>query len=142
MHDWDSAQTPILIDAVINGKPRKLVSTAARNGYFYTVDRVTGEHVVTTKYGTSTNWGLGLRPDGTVKRNNDKNPSIGGALVSPTPGGTINWEPPAYNPDTGLFYVTERNGFSHDLPDRDRSPRIDGPRRRRAADRRTASAAS
>ena len=45
-HDWDSAQTPILIDGVINGKPRKLVSTAARNGYFFTVDRVTGEHVV------------------------------------------------------------------------------------------------
>ena len=36
---------------VINGKPRKLVSTAARNGYFYTLDRVTGEHIVTTKYG-------------------------------------------------------------------------------------------
>ena len=46
-HDWDSAQTPILIDATINGQPRKLVSTAARNGYFFTVDRVTGEHVVT-----------------------------------------------------------------------------------------------
>jgi alcohol dehydrogenase (cytochrome c) len=112
MHDWDSAQTPILFDAVVNGKRRKLVSTAARNGYFYTVDRVTGEHLVTTKYGTATNWGLGLRPDGTVKRNNDKNPSVSGSLVSPTPGGTINWEPPAYNPDTGLFYVTERNGFS------------------------------
>jgi len=67
---------------------------------------------VTTKYGTATNWGLGLRPDGTVKRNNDKNPSVSGSLVSPTPGGTINWEPPAYNPDTGLFYVSERNGFS------------------------------
>jgi len=53
-----------------------------------------------------------LRPDGTVKRNNDKNPSVSGSLVSPTPGGTINWEPPAYNPDTGLFYVSERNGFS------------------------------
>ena len=50
-HDWDSAQTPILIDATINGKPRKLVSTAARNGYFFTVDRVTGEHLVTAKYG-------------------------------------------------------------------------------------------
>ncbi len=35
-HDWDSAQTPILIDTTIDGKPRKLVSTAARNGYFYT----------------------------------------------------------------------------------------------------------
>jgi glucose dehydrogenase len=33
MHDWDSAQTPVLIDGTINGRPRKLVSTAARNGY-------------------------------------------------------------------------------------------------------------
>ena len=41
-HDWDSAQTPILIDGTINGRPRKLVSTASRNGYFYTLDRVTG----------------------------------------------------------------------------------------------------
>ncbi len=112
MHDWDSAQTPVLFDAVIGGRRRKLVSTAARNGYFYTLDRVTGEHIVTTKYGMSTNWGLGLRPDGTVKRNNEKNPSIGGSLVSPTAGGTINWENPAYNPDTGLFYVSERNGFA------------------------------
>jgi alcohol dehydrogenase (cytochrome c) len=112
MHDWDSAQTPILIDAVVNGKPRKLVSTAARNGYFFTLDRVTGEHVVTTKYGLATNWGLGLRPNGSVLRNNEKNPSVGGSLVSPTAGGTINWEPPAYSPDTGLFYVPENNGLS------------------------------
>ena len=62
-HDWDSAQTPILIDGTINGKPRKLVSTAARNGYFFTVDRVTGEHVVTSKYGTTTNWSTGHSPD-------------------------------------------------------------------------------
>jgi len=55
MHDWDSAQTPILIDGVINGKKRKLVSTAARNGYFFTLDRVTGEHIVSSKYGSSTN---------------------------------------------------------------------------------------
>ena len=130
MHDWDSAQTPVLFDAVVGGRRRKLVSTAARNGYFYTLDRVTGEHIVTTKYGMSTNWGLGLRPDGTVKRNNDKNPSIGGSLVSPTAGGTINWENPAYNPDTGLFYVSERNGFAMYLPDRNGSPRVDGSRRR------------
>lgn len=112
MHDWDSAQTPILFDAEIDGRPRKLVSTAARNGYFFTLDRTTGEHIVTTKYGSATNWGLGLRPNGSVLRNNGKNPSVGGALVSPTAGGTINWEPPAYNPDTGLFYVSERNGYS------------------------------
>ena len=51
MHDWDSAQTPVLIDGVINGRKRKLVSTAARNGYFFTLDRVTGQHIVTSKYG-------------------------------------------------------------------------------------------
>src|SRR5262252_1199665 len=65
-HDWDSAQTPVLFDATINGRQRKLVSTAARNGYFYTVDRVTGEHIVTSKYGSTSNWAKGLRPDGTV----------------------------------------------------------------------------
>jgi len=112
MHDWDSAQTPILFDAVIDGKRRKLVSTAARNGYFFTLDRVTGEHLVTTKYGLATNWGKGLRPNGSVLRDRGKDPSVGGSLVSPTAGGTINWEPPAYSPDTGLFYVSERNGYS------------------------------
>ncbi len=112
MHDWDSAQTPILIDAVIDGKPRKLVSTAARNGYFFTLDRVTGEHIVTSKYGTSSNWVASIDKSGTLRRGPGKDPTIPGSLVSPTAGGTINWEPPAYSPDTGLFYVSEKNGFS------------------------------
>src|SRR5204863_2506864 len=38
MHDWDSAQTPVLFDTRIDGRVRKLVSTAARNGYFFTLD--------------------------------------------------------------------------------------------------------
>jgi alcohol dehydrogenase (cytochrome c) len=112
MHDWDSAQTPILIDGVINGKKRKLVSTAARNGYFFTLDRVTGEHIVSSKYGIATNWVKEVAPNGSLRRKPEKDPSIPGALVSPTAGGTINWEPPAYSPDTGLFYVSERNGFT------------------------------
>ncbi len=111
MHDWDSAQTPILIDTVIDGKPRKLVSTAARNGYFFTLDRVTGQHLVTTKYGSTTNWATHVDKKGVVRRNPDKDPIVPGALVSPDSGGTINWEPPAYSPDTGLFYVTERNSY-------------------------------
>jgi alcohol dehydrogenase (cytochrome c) len=112
MHDWDSAQTPVLFEAVIEGKPRKLVSTAARNGYFFTLDRVTGKQIVTTKYGLATNWVKSIAKNGSLRRNPEKDPSIGGALVSPTASGTINWEPPAYSPDTGLFYVTERNGYS------------------------------
>ena len=112
MHDWDSAQTPILIDAEIGGKRRKLVSTAARNGYFFTLDRVTGEHLVTSKYGMYTNWVKSIDAKGTLRRDPDKDPIVPGALVSPTAGGTINWEPPAYSPDTGLFYVPERNGYA------------------------------
>jgi len=112
MHDWDSAQTPVLFDAVIKGKPRKLISTAARNGYFFTLDRVTGEHIVTTKYGSSTNWVKSIDKKGYLKRDPVKDPTVPGALTSPTSGGTINWEPPAYSLDTGLFYVAEKNGYS------------------------------
>jgi alcohol dehydrogenase (cytochrome c) len=110
-HDWDSAQTPILIDGTINGKPRKLVSTAARNGYFFTVDRLTGEHVASSKYGATTNWSKGLRANGAPEPNPEKEATIPGALVSPVEGGVTNWQPPAYSPDTGLFYTQENNGF-------------------------------
>jgi alcohol dehydrogenase (cytochrome c) len=112
MHDWDSAQTPILIDAVIDGRRRKLVSTASRNGYFFTVDRVTGEPVVSERYGKFTNWVKGEDAKGQPQRDPGKDPSIGGSIVSPMAGGTVNWQPPAYNPDTGLFYVAEHDTFS------------------------------
>src|SRR5262245_17949506 len=119
-HDWDSAQTPILFDGLVNGKMRKLVSTAARNGYFFTLDRVTGEHIVTSKYGLSTNWVKNIEKNGSLRRDPGKDPTVGGSLVSPPAGGTINWEPPAYSPDTGLFYVSEKYGFSiFYLPDSD-----------------------
>ena len=101
MHDWDSAQTPILIDGVIDGKKRKLVSTAARNGYFFTLDRVTGEHIVTSKYGLRRTGSRSVAKNGSLRRNPEKDASVGGALVSPTAGGTINWEPPAYSPGHG-----------------------------------------
>ena len=112
MHDWDSAQVPVLFDARINGRMRKLVSTAARNGYFFTLDRVTGEPIATEKYGKFTNWVKGEDNKQQPKRDPEKDPSIGGSIVSPPAGGTINWQPPAYNPDTGLFYVAEHNAYS------------------------------
>jgi alcohol dehydrogenase (cytochrome c) len=109
MHDWDSAQTPILIDTTIDGKPRKLVSTAARNGYFFTVDRITGEPVVSGKYGLAANWAKGLDEKGRPVLNPEKVATIPGAIVS---GSATNWPPPAYSPDTGLFYVPENNNLS------------------------------
>jgi alcohol dehydrogenase (cytochrome c) len=111
-HDWDSAQTPILIDATIAGRPRKLVSTASRNGYFFTVDRVTGEAVATDRYGSASNWIKGETAQGNPIPDPAKEATIPGSLVSPVEGGVTNWPPPAYSPDTGLFYVNENNGFN------------------------------
>ena len=111
-HDWDSAQTPVFIDTTINGRPRKLVSTASRNGYFFTVDRVTGEPVVTEKYGSATNWVKGETEKGNPIPDPAKEATIPGSLVSPVEGGVTNWPPPAYSPETGLFYVNENNGFN------------------------------
>jgi alcohol dehydrogenase (cytochrome c) len=112
MHDYDSAQTPILVDAVFNGRMRKLVLTAARNGYYFTLDRVTGEHLVTSKYGIDTNWAKGLNAKGAPIYNPEKNATIGGSLVSPTSDGVTNWEPATFSPDTGLLYVAQNNGYS------------------------------
>jgi alcohol dehydrogenase (cytochrome c) len=112
MHDYDSAQTPVLVDAMFNGKMRKLVVTAARNGYYFTLDRITGERLVTTKYGLLTNWAKGLNKSGAPQHDPEKDATVPGSLVSPTSDGTINWEPPAFSPDTGLFYTAEGDGYS------------------------------
>jgi alcohol dehydrogenase (cytochrome c) len=104
-HDWDSAQTPILVDGEFNGKPRKLVVTAARNGYYFTLDRVTGERLVTSKFSETVNWASGLNGKGQPVRIPAKDHHVGGALVSSNNGGATNWPPQAFNPDTGLVYV-------------------------------------
>jgi alcohol dehydrogenase (cytochrome c) len=112
MHDWDSAQTPVLVDGPFGGRQRKMVMTAARNGYFFVLDRTTGEHLLTQRYGSATNWVKEIDAQGRPRRDESKDPTIGGSLVSPWAGGTINWEPPAYNPATRLFYVSENNVYS------------------------------
>jgi alcohol dehydrogenase (cytochrome c) len=112
MHDYDSAQTPVLVDGMFKGKMRKLALTASRNGYYFTVDRVTGEHLVTSKYGRLTNWATGLNKFDGPKLNPEKDATVGGSIVSPNSDGTINWEPPAYSPQTGLLYVAEHDSFS------------------------------
>ena len=81
-HDWDSAQTPILLDAKVNGRTRKLVSTAARNGYFFTLDRATGQYVASGKYSPAANFATGLDEQGRPKLNPEKVATIGGAIVS------------------------------------------------------------
>ncbi len=111
-HDWDSTETPILVDGDFNGKPRKMVLHASRNGYYFTLDRVTGEHLVTAPFSDTVNWTKGLNANGQPMRDTAKDSTVPGSLLSPNSGGTTNWPPPAYSPDTGLFYVPSSDSFS------------------------------
>jgi acido-empty-quinoprotein group A len=111
-HDWDAAQTPVMIDGVIDGKPRKLLAQANRNGHFFLLDRTNGKHILTAPFIDSINWTKEINKKGQPVGNPEKEASIPGALVSPTTDGATNWPPPSFNPDTGLFYVGTTRGVS------------------------------
>jgi alcohol dehydrogenase (cytochrome c) len=112
-HDWDSAQTPVLVDGEINGNRRKLVLTASRNGYYFTLDRTTGERIVSTKFSDTVNWAQPeLNKLGQPVRDPAKDYHIAGALVSSANGGATNWPPPAFSPDTGLLYVPTAESYA------------------------------
>lgn len=111
-HDWDSSQTPVLFDGVINGQPRKLVMQATRNGYNFTLDRVTGKHIATGKFSEHANWASGVDEQGRPVRIPAKDHHVGGALVSPQNAGATNWAPPAFSPETGLFFVSSNESYS------------------------------
>jgi len=106
-HDWDSAEPPILFDASINGKPRKLVAMANRNAFYYVLDRVTGEFLVGVPFAKQT-WAKGLDAKGRPIPVDNVEPSSQGTLVYPAITGAVNWSSPSYSPVTGLVYVDTR----------------------------------
>jgi alcohol dehydrogenase (cytochrome c) len=110
-HDWDSTQTAVLIDDVVDGKPRKLVAQAARNGHFFVLDRTNGKAIVSAPY-AGPNWSSGYDAKGQPIPNPSKHPQVDGALVTPDQGGAANWPPPSFSPATGLFYVSAARAFS------------------------------
>ncbi len=111
-HDWDAAQTPVLIDGVIDGNPRKLLAQANRNGYFFLLDRTNGKSVATAPISKTMNWSKGISPSGQPIPDPGKEASIEGVLVSPNTSGATNWPPPSFDPETGLFYVGTAENFS------------------------------
>ncbi len=111
-HDFDSTQTPTLVDGDFNGKPRKMAMTMARNGYFFVLDRVTGEHLLTSKISSTVNWAAEPNKAGQPVRIPAKDFDIGGALVSPANAGVANWMPPSFDPETGLFYVQTTDSWA------------------------------
>jgi alcohol dehydrogenase (cytochrome c) len=111
VHDWDAVETPIVFDANFGGAPRKLLAQANRNGFFFVLDRATGEHLVTTPF-IDINWASGVDSRGRPIPKAGTTPSPDGALVEPSSDGSTNWLAPSFDPQTGLFYVSARRLFS------------------------------
>jgi acido-empty-quinoprotein group A len=111
VHDWDAVETPVLFDAEFKGNPRKLLAQASRNGFFFVLDRATGEHLVTSEFIDQT-WASGVDSRGRPIAKAEATPTPDGALVEPGSDGSTNWMAPSFNLQTGLFYVNARRLFS------------------------------
>ena len=108
--DYTAVQGLIMADLVINGAERKVIMQAPKNGFFYVLDRVTGELLSAEPYAEVT-WASGIsketgRPIETPQARYKDAVSV----VSPGPGGAHNWHPMSYNPQTGLVYLPSQHG--------------------------------
>jgi alcohol dehydrogenase (cytochrome c) len=105
VHDYDAQQPIVLVDGTWQGKPRKLLLQANRNGYFYVLDRVTGEYLSGTPYVTNITWASGLTKEGRPIVVPNMEPTREGRRVCPSLEGASNWYSASFSPRTGLFYV-------------------------------------
>lgn len=103
--DWDACETPVVLDAVWQGQPRKLLVQADRNGFFYVWDRTDGKMLLAKPFVRNLTWASGIAADGRPIRNPNQEPSEAGTRVCPSQDGASNWFSPSFNPATGLFYA-------------------------------------
>jgi alcohol dehydrogenase (cytochrome c) len=103
--DWDATQTSVLVDAEWQGRPRKLLLHASRNGFFYVFDRADGTRLLTTPFVRNLTWASGIGADGRPIRVAGQEPSPAGTKVCPSQDGATNWFSPSYNPAIGLYYL-------------------------------------
>jgi len=106
-HDWDANHVPVLLDGAWRGRSRKLVVNANRNGFFYVLDRQTGEFLAGKAYARQT-WASGLDERGRPIPLPGTEPKPDGTTVYPGIHGATNWNSPSYSPETGLLYVAAR----------------------------------
>lgn len=111
-NDWDAVQVPVLVDSDWQGKPRKLIYWAHRGGFYYVLDRQTGEFLLGKPFAKQT-WAKGLDDKGRPERLPNSTPTEEGAVIWPGVQGATNWYSPSYSPLSGYFYLTvwENKGF-------------------------------
>src|ERR1700722_17446249 len=95
----------MLVDADFHGKPRKLLLQANRNGFFYVLDRLTGEFLTGAAFIHKLNWASGLDKDGHPIITKDPAPTTEGNLICPPGAGATNWPSASFYPPTGQYLV-------------------------------------
>jgi PQQ-dependent dehydrogenase (methanol/ethanol family) len=109
--DFDGVNEMILADIDVKGKPTKALVHFDRNGFAYTMDRVTGALLVAEKYDPKVNWATHVdmksgRPQVVAKFSTAKNgPDVNTKGVCPAALGSKDQQPASYDPETKLFYV-------------------------------------
>ncbi len=123
--DYTATQHMILADLEIDNKLRKVLMQAPKNGFFYVLDRTTGELISADAYSTVT-WATGVDMKTGRPIETDNARVFDGKNVSlPSNAGAHNWHPMSFNPDTGLVYIPSMNipiRFLEPSNDRDRLP--------------------
>src|SRR5579862_5994647 len=103
--DFDSVQQLMLVDITIQGKPRKVIMQANKDGFYYVLDRVSGQFISGQPYAQVT-WAKGLNEEtGRPIINEAAHYGAQTISLSPGPGGAHNWSPMSFNPATGLVYI-------------------------------------
>ncbi len=109
--DFDGINEMILADIDVKGKPTKALVHFDRNGFGYTMDRVTGALLVAEKFDPQVNWATHVdmktgRPQGVAKYSTAKNgPDVNTKGICPAALGSKDQQPAAFDPETKLFYV-------------------------------------
>jgi quinohemoprotein ethanol dehydrogenase len=103
--DYTAVQQLTLADVEIGGRQRKVVMQAPKNGFFYVLDRLTGELISADPIAKIT-WASGVDPrTGRPIETPQARYTDGATTISPGPGGAHNWQPMSYSPRTGLVYI-------------------------------------
>jgi alcohol dehydrogenase (cytochrome c) len=110
-HDWDSSQTPVLADLLINGIVRKVICWLNRNGFYYVLDRVTGEFLTGVPF-VELDWAKGLTPVGRPMLSADAEVSTAGRRTRPGIDGGTNWQNPAFDQRRGSIFVAAAESSS------------------------------
>jgi alcohol dehydrogenase (cytochrome c) len=103
--DWDAVQPLVLVDANWQGRPRKLLLQANRNGFLYVLDRLDGKLLLAKPLVKKLTWAKEIGADGRPVILPNQTPTAQGNLICPSVEGATNFFSTAYNPATGLFYV-------------------------------------